>query len=314
MTTHTVPAGTMSAAFQTRSLQDQLKAIAPDIDKVDLDAPKPFLFDPIDAISGIRSEGFKKNLLNSLIFSINGLITGMLRSTLGTIKNHVEETDAPMWDSYQEFLHVISGLEVEHEWFAATGVEHAHIPRDMQRLADLRGECFRILNGDKLDTVVPSIEDVIKRPQPRNLSAETLTKLEIATEEEFDSKEDREEAMAASLRKEAQQRKLRHEADKRQVGALLALWRAFNIRDDRHEASYDGEFVPFTRMSKLTQLKLLRGMINAVTSALSRGESDFTVSAVEYRKWRVEAKPYKAEVEAAAAHERFDEIHDAVFG
>src|SRR5574337_2188551 len=211
MSTHTVPAGTM-ASFN-RQLADQLS-------KVDLDAPKSFQFDPIDAVNAIKSEGFKKNLLNSLIFSINGLITGMLRSTLGTIKNHVEETDAPMWDSYQEFLHVISGLEGEHEWVTATGVEHAHIPRDMQLLADLRGECFRILNGDKLDTVVPSIEDVIKRPQPRNLSAETLTKLEIATEEEFDSKEDREEAMAASLRKEAQQRKLRHEAEDRKSTRL----------------------------------------------------------------------------------------------
>src|SRR5574340_248713 len=305
MSTHTVPAGTM-ASFN-RQLTDQLS-------KVDLDAPKSFQFDPIDAVNAIKSEGFKKNLLNSLIFSINGLITGMLRSTLGTIKTHVEETDAPMWDSYQEFLTVISGLEAEHEWFTATGVEHPSRPRDMQLLADLRGECYRILNGDKLDAEVPTIEHVIKNPQLRGLNAETLTKMEIAVDEEFDSKEDREEAMTASLHKDAQQRKLRHEADKRQVGALLALWRAFNIRDDRHEASYDGEFVPFTRMSKLMQLKLLRGMINAVSSALSRGENDFRVTAIEYRMWRVEAKPYKAELEAAAAHERFDDLHDAVFG
>lgn len=300
---HTVPAGfmtNMQAAF----------------DKTVLDAPKPFDFDPIEVIDGIRSEGMRRDLFNRLVLSTEGIIASTIRGVLGTIKIDAELRGDHMWDTYQQYMAHVAGLEAEHDWFKAAAMEHPNIPHDLQLLVDLRGECYRKMHGDRIDAEVPTIEHVLSNPRMSNLDADTLTKMEMTADDETSNPEEREEVLAAMQRKEAQQRKLRFQRDKANAGALIALWRAFNCRDDRHEASYDGEFVPFRQMSTLTQCKIMRGMINAASgpkSVITQAESDFRVSAVEFGKRRVEIRAYRKLLDSAAAHAHFDDVRDAVF-
>lgn len=221
-----------------------------------------------------------------------------------------------MWDTYQQYMAHVSGLEAEHDWFKAAAMEHPSIPHDLQLLVDLRGECYRKMHGDRIDTEVPSIEHVLLNPRMNSLDADTLTKMEMTANDETDSPEERKEILAAMQRKEAQQRKLRFQRDKANANALVALWRAFNCRDDRHEVAYDGEFLPFKQMSTLTQCKIVRGMINAASgprSVITQAESDFRVSAIEFGKRRFEIKAYRKLLDSAAAHAHFDDVRDTVF-
>lgn len=302
--THTVPPGTMAAAFGAAGVTSLA-----------------FDFDLVQVTADVKHIELRNRVLSRMAFACDAYINITIQRALSNLRSDHELAGTAPWDSYQAFLQYVAGIAASEATLTEAGLQVKPLRETVQKLYDLRTQIHDILlENIGASYQVPQIHDWMRNPRLRRDDATTLQKLKAsarAMATDLDSgvvDVDLERQLMDSFAlKRTVTKEDQLKWDKMRGDLAAIMFDALKIRDDTADVGFAGDHEePFLELDTEHQYKLLTGSIRYISDTVSVDlVSDRKVTAEDHAAAVIESRPLIKAIKAAIAHKRFDEIRAA---